>query len=139
MQDQDKEGTPSEIYWDPNTMHCMETNVMADLDTAISMYEEAMQCTEPVHPQLATHAHSLAMALTKIFELGGALVNIEAAISNCQTAIALTEDRDAESHIGLTALQLLFYRFERLGSLEDLEDAISNYRMVVELTPGWPS
>jgi Tetratricopeptide repeat len=66
----------------------------ADLEKAISLHEEALQCAGSFHPQLAEGAHELSLTLTRRFQQSGDIVDIERAISYLQATLNCTEDGD---------------------------------------------
>jgi len=95
-----------------------------------------MQFTGPSHPQLAEHTHYLALALMEKFQRSGDPVDIDRAISQVQTAVKFTEDRDANKSLLLSNLGSAFWqRFESIGDLGDMENSISYFREALELTP----
>ena len=65
---------------------------------------------------------------------------MEDAISNQQKAVELTPDGHPDKPSRLSNLgSALQRRFERLGSLADMEDAISNYAKGCRTDARWPS
>jgi len=80
----------------------------ADLEKAISLHEEALQCTGPLYPQLAEDANNLSVILISRFQQSGNIVDIERAISYLQNALNLTKDVTMEKPGRLSNLGVAF-------------------------------
>jgi tetratricopeptide (TPR) repeat protein len=112
----------------------------ADLEKAISLHEDALQCTEPFYPQLAEDAQRLALTLMGRFQQSGDIVDIERVIEYFQNALNFTKDFDMKKPDRLSNLGCAFQlRFGHLGDLSDVQNAILlNQRAVDTMADGDP-
>ncbi|KAF8421523.1 hypothetical protein L210DRAFT_3654453 [Boletus edulis BED1] len=134
---------------------------LSDLEDAMSIHRDAVVLTPHGHPDKPTHLNNLGDSFRARFKRLGELSDLEDAISTHRDAVVITphghsdkprpisrmpfRHRDAvvltpdghpdkPRHLNNLGLSFIT-RFERLGELNDLEDAISTLRDAVVTTP----
>ena len=108
---------------------------MVDLEKAISIHEEAVQFTSITHPRHAGHLCGLCVALQEWAVRENDITDIERAIKLYENALGLMDDDNADkpmlhSNFG-NALEA---RFNHLGHLEDIDNAILSKQKAVNFT-----
>jgi tetratricopeptide (TPR) repeat protein len=119
---------------------------LSDLEDAISRHKDALELTPHGHPHRRGCLNNLGNSFKARFKRLGELSDLEDAISLLKDAVdptPLLEESDRSTSVwdvqfreGLANLGVaLSIRFDHLGELRDLEDAISRHRDALELTP----
>jgi len=115
-----------------------ESRRTADLEKAISVYEEAVDLTyliSPTHPKVVERLDCLGLALQQRFHRQGDITDIERAIQLYENAVSLMDDANPDKSGPLSNFgNALETRFEQLGNLKDIEKAISVHQMALNLT-----
>ncbi|KAF8436638.1 CHAT domain-containing protein [Boletus edulis BED1] len=120
-----------------------------DLQRAITLLQKLVKSVSNWDARYCAGLKNLGVALLWRFERLGELRDLEDAISTYRDAVHLTPDGHPDKpgrlnnlgHSFIARFEMPFRhtgmpaRFERLGELRDLEDAISTYRDAVHLTP----
>ncbi len=123
----DSAGTYLRRYW--------ATGVLADLDKALSSWEELANSVPSDSPLLPTILNNLGIGLSDRYQRTGALSDLDDSIANAQQAVELTPEGSPDLPMYLNNLGTrLSYRYQRTGALSDLDDSIANAQQAVELT-----
>jgi hypothetical protein len=97
---------------------------LSDLNTSVSVFEDAVQLTPDGHPHKPTRLNNLGNSLFHCFECLGDLSYLNTSISVNEDAVQLTPDGHPNKPLRLNHLgRSLLGRFERLGDLSDMKMA----------------
>jgi len=108
----------------------------ADLETALSLWQRALQLTSPNSPDRPALLNNLGNGLRDRYARTSALSDLEAAIQVSREALQLTPPNSPDRPSYLNNLGVgLRARYARTGALSDLEEAIQVYREALQLTP----
>ncbi len=111
------------------------TGVLADLDKALSSWEELANSVPSDSPHLPAILNNLGVGLSDRYQRTGALSDLDDSIANAQQAVELTPEGSPDLPSRLNNLgSFLSYRYQRTGALSDLDDSIANAQQAVELT-----
>ena len=109
---------------------------MADLDTAIQQYQEALDRTPADHPEQASQFQSLAIAYYNKYLALGAIADLEIAIQQCQKSLDRTPAGYPEQASRFQSLGNAYRsRYRALGAIADLETAIQLNQEAFNRTP----
>lgn len=112
------------------------THDIADITTAITVQQRAVQLTKDDDPNLSDRLSNLASSFEDRFEHTSKLADITEAISAFRRAIELTLATHPNLLSRLSDLGLcLFSSFKHSGRLEEADEAISLLQRAVGLTP----
>ncbi|KAF8522391.1 CHAT domain-containing protein [Gautieria morchelliformis] len=113
----------------------LDSGEQEDLNSAISLYREALQLPAP-HPERSASLNDLATALSMRFKQSGRHEDLEEAISLHREALELFPAPHPLRSSSLNNIaNVLLTRFEQSGRQEDLEEAISLHREALDLFP----
>ncbi|KIM26702.1 hypothetical protein M408DRAFT_312371 [Serendipita vermifera MAFF 305830] len=103
-----------------------ENNVVADLERAIFILEEAMQYASVFGPQPAKYSSDLGEVFMERFTQKGDINDIEKATKLCQDAVKVSKDADEDMAKWLLNLGNCYeFRFDIFGKMEDINEAIA--------------
>ena len=111
-----------------------------DLNRALSIWQEAVECTSLDFPELPAILTNLGNGLSEHYKLTGRLEDLEKAIRTYHQAVERTSPDSPALSSRLNNLGTgLRARYTRTGRLEDLEEVIRIYHQAVECTsPDFP-
>ncbi len=109
---------------------------MADLETAIQQYQEALDNTPNDHPDRAGRLHSLGKGYHGRYQRTEAIADLETAIQRYQEALDNTPDNHPDRAGRLQSLGIGYRnRYHGTGAMADLETAIQRYQEALNNTP----
>ncbi|KAF5331957.1 hypothetical protein D9611_008866 [Ephemerocybe angulata] len=108
---------------------------LQDLSDAISAQRKSIDLADKdLQPSLSERLKDLALALDKHFNCTGEIGSIDEAIVIQKRSVEVAEAAELPSHLDLLH-SLLQARYELLGNLRDVEEAITACQKAVNLTP----
>ena len=109
---------------------------IADLDRALSLWQEAVRRTPEDAPDLPSILNNLGIGLSAHYARTGRMEDLEEAIRVYQEAVRRTPEDSPNLPMYLNNLGTgLSDRYARTGRMEDLEEAIGVWRGAVRRTP----
>lgn len=102
------------------------SNPLEDLDHAIRLTDDIVGCIPPNHPNQSDFMMSLATRLSERFKIAESKSDIDRAIHTAKAAVLLTRYNHPLRPLRLEVHgSILCQRFERYGSIEDLQSALA--------------
>lgn len=113
-----------------------DTSEIADLDQAISLYEQAIRSSSPSDPGIEEHSYDLSVALYDRFAHNEDRADIDRAICLYRDALTVTSVDDPNKLALSNGLALcLKARFSHFDEVADLDEVISIWKDAVEHVP----
>jgi CHAT domain-containing protein len=112
------------------------TGILADLNNALSCWEELESTVPSDSPYLPAIQNNLGLGFSNRYQRTGELTDLEKSIVMAQKAVDLTPEGSPDLHAPLNNLgNRLLDRYLRTGELTDLQESIAKIQKAVQLTP----